>query len=134
MGKTLYLSIEEGAKKSATVHKRLKTFNLKSRSLILSSVSDYEKIIAKIKEIRPKNLFIDSISVSQINILDLAKIYEFIDGMMLFITHSNKDESFKGNSELGHFVDVLLKAQDGIITQEKNRFNFDSEEKTYQVF
>ena len=112
----LFASIEEGI--NHTAQDKLRRLNATHPNLI---VSDY----------MPEDLsqfdvvFIDSVNSFRYSVKDLQRLRKANPNIILiYIFQSTKNGQFKGSQEYEHDVDVVIRAEDGVITTQgcKNRF------------
>jgi len=122
--KVLFLAVEEGSK-SSTIQKKLLDEKIDSDNLKIEDVGSYKDIPNVFFQSGAKHLFIDSVTdlnLSNKEMKTLSNLRKIVRGFFLFIVHCTKDENYKGDSSFGHFVDVKLRADEGKLFVEKNRF------------
>jgi len=132
-GKVCYLPIEEGL--SFTFMQKIKKY---------AEYGDFNIIVettpSKIQKLSENYslVIIDSISQLNFNTLDVEEIIRYrrtTNTSFLFIMHQNKDKTYKGESSMGHLVDIELEADNGIVTASKNRFRLNNlSEYNYKIF
>jgi endogenous inhibitor of DNA gyrase (YacG/DUF329 family) len=132
-GKTCYFSLEEGSSLSF----RNKIVN----NAIYGSFDVSQETIPTAIQKQSENYqlcVIDSVSHANFNIPDIEEITRFrkrTNTSFLLIFHETKTGEYKGNSYYGHLVDILLKAENGTVTVEKNRYKLpDIEQELYNIF
>lgn len=111
----LYVSAEEGF--GDTMKTKLVLDEIISPHIFFSDAQQKWEMLEDIEKVAPGLLVIDSISATQEDCIDTS-----LDLAQLWVCHSNKDKTFKGDSSIGHCVDLVMRIEDGIITVEKNRF------------
>lgn len=119
-GRVLYVAVEEGFSESL---KQKILLNEVRGDFYISDAQEAREVKMDVEEIGPGLLVIDSISASSEILIDNS-----LDFAQMWICHSLKSGDYKGNSSLGHVVDLIVKMENGVAKVEKNRFGKTGEE------
>lgn len=127
--RTLYILAEESIS-SDSLYEKIKEFNINVDNLFIEEMEEPVDIIKKYRQLHCSNLIIDSITslwAGEGNYRkierDLKYIKEQVNGITIFISQSTKNNKYRGASTFGHLVDIILKAENGIMSIDgKNRF------------
>lgn len=113
---TVYVSAEEGVF-SPSLRKKLVDFEIFSKNLFIN-----DTIPSNIEGIT--NIFLDSISFLRLNENDIVNLRNKLTGALIAVAHCTKEDriKYKGESDISHFADILIEADNGIMTTIKNRF------------
>jgi len=129
--KMCYISLEESAYSLS--------FANKMKNAKFGTFDVIENItIPKLKELTKTYamIVIDSVSHARYTYSDIADISVFGKNnncSFIFIFHETKDGEYKGESSFAHLVDIQLKAEDGKVYVEKNRYLSDKS-SFYEIF
>lgn len=113
--KSLYVSAEEGVT-SETIKRRIVANEITGDIYFTDSKLKWE-IEEDFKKVDPSLIIIDSIQALGDEAIDFR-----LDCGQLWVCHSNKDSTFKGDSSIAHYVDLVMKMDEGSLFVEKNRF------------
>jgi len=119
-GRVLYVAVEEGF--SESLKQRVLMYEVRG-DVYISDAQEAREIKMDIEEVKPSLLVIDSISASHEALIDSS-----LDLAQIWVCHSLKSGDYKGDSGLGHVVDLIIRVEDGIAIVEKNRFGKTGEE------
>ena len=123
VGSTLYICGEESPSQVALRIKRLGTKSQKSDSLLLFESTDADEIVAKIEEVKPKIVVVDSIQTLQTADLTgtagsvgqvrecaqrVVRISKALGIPAFLVGHITKEGTIAGPSVLMHIVDTVL--------------------------
>lgn len=128
--KVAYVAAEEG--KGASFRKKLEDHNLDAKKLYIIDKFGGDSTKEDIKAIGAKHIVVDSITVCKFDLDKLIDIKSMTRGILLLVSHATKTEVYRGSSSIGHEVDIVLEARDGIVISRKNRFA--PKNQTYTVF
>lgn len=131
IAKMCYISLEESAYSLSFATK------LKNSKFGVFDVID-NITTPKLKELTKTYamIVIDSVSHSRYTYNDIVEISNYGRGnncSFIFIFHETKDGEYKGEASFGHLVDIQLKAEDGKVIVEKNRYLSDKS-NFFQIF
>jgi predicted ATP-dependent serine protease len=112
-GNTLYCAIEEGFSESFS--EKIVRWEITSSKI---TVSDAKSL----REIKNDLVSCGGVSLVIMDSLSLIETPDLTDIAQIWIVHSTKDGHYKGDSDLGHVVDVILRCDSGAAFVEKNRF------------
>jgi len=114
VGSVLYASIEESFSESFT--NKLKTWEITNKDIIFSDCKSMMELRGDIEDKEISLVVVDSLSV-------LGQVPELPEGLsQIWVCHSTKAGNYKGDSELGHLVDIIILCDAGIASVGKNRF------------
>jgi len=113
--KVLYVSAEEGVM-SETIKRRIVANEITGDIYLTDSKLRWE-IEEDFEKIKPALVIVDSVQALLDDALDLR-----LPCAQLWVCQVNKDKTFKGNSSLSHYVDIVLKMDEGNLHIEKNRY------------
>jgi len=135
-GDVIYLSLEEGL--SETFQKKMNLYDIFPRISNFDIAQDIYKIETIVKNTNLyKLIIIDSLSVADINQKELEKLIKKSkqnECSLFFINHTNKNKDYKGSSGIGHAVDMILKAEEGVIKIDgKNRYQ-ENNSASYKIY
>lgn len=112
-GGVLYASIEESFSESFT--NKLQTWEITNKDIIFSDCKSLMELKHDLSDKDISLVIVDSVSV-------LGEIPDLEGVSQIWITHSTKAGNYKGDSELGHLVDIIVMCDSGIGHVKKNRF------------
>lgn len=119
-GKVAYMSGEEGISK--TLQNKAKLVNLDSPYLEFFKVNTLQDIKRSLTS-EHKFLIIDSLNMfPDLTPLELSNLRENFNGGVVTIMQATKSGQYKGDAAYGHDVDIVLKVENGIVENEKNRY------------
>lgn len=118
--RVLFVAVEEGL--SESLKEKIFSWELVG-DVFISDAQSRREMNMDIEEVRPSLLVIDSISASQDNLIDSS-----IEVAQIWVCHSLKSGDYKGESSLGHVVDLIVRVEEGKAKIEKNRFGKIGEE------
>jgi hypothetical protein len=73
------------------------------------------------------------LSIEQLHRLNFVRKEKNVS--FLIVVQENKDGSYKASTEVGHLADIILKAENGTIKAEKNRYKLENiENETISIF
>lgn len=133
-GTVCFFSIEEKTSKSFadklkrnTTGKKPIVISLENKPLKIKKMSqDYDLCI------------IDSVTDANFSIEDIHLIVSAslsTQTSFLFVVQDTKDGKYKGTAELGHKMDIILNASEGMVTVEKTRYKIEGiENETYKIY
>lgn len=129
-GKVLFVASEEGI--SRTLQDKIR-FNLADyKEIHISPSKEYATIKRQVKENDYKFVFIDSLNVTDISVIELEELRkENKDKAFISILQTTKKGDFKGSQEFAHNADVIVSIDNGIAKQ-IGRFNPPSELKIFR--
>lgn len=113
LGGVLYASIEESFSESFT--NKLQTWEITNKDIIFSDCKSLREMKHDLSDKAVSLVIVDSVSV-------LGEIPDLEGISQVWIVHSTKAGNYKGDSELGHLVDVMIMCDNGIGRVHKNRF------------
>ncbi len=120
-GKVMFVAAEEGFGNSLI--EKLNRFEVFSDRVLISSAISADEMIADLnRDPEIKFLIIDSIAAMPITVAGLSEIVESRRLGVAFSLHANKANTYRGSTSWGHWVDVILRVEQGHLTLEKNRF------------
>lgn len=128
-GSTVYVCAEEGYE-SATMQRKLIDLEIVSDQLVL--VDSIRDMWQAIRDENASNVVIDSLSRARLKIDDVANIFSRIDGILMLVAHSTKQEDYKGESGFAHDCDIVAHMDDGILRFDKNRFGGQPEQEIWK--
>ena len=121
----LYYSAEEESD-SYSIWAKVRENNIDNPNIIVhepdTNGRNVYDIVEKQKNFLCGNIVIDSISVMKLKERDIEFFKKKARGIKILVCHSTKDNKYKGTSDIGHLVDVVIKVDEGIATPDKNRF------------
>lgn len=119
--RTLYATAEE-RRTSESLELKIKQNHLESKNLFIVEIKTAKQAVNRGIELYCPNVILDSITVMSIGETKMEMLTRAFSGVTIFIAHSTKVNSFRGNRGIEHLVDISLRVDDGIITTKKNRF------------
>lgn len=133
-GRIEYIPAEEHF--GITLTKKVNNLKAYNNDLHFTKYKGLEGLKSHIKNVKPKSIFLDSISVLSANdqdVIDFAQWCREQGVGMWMVAHANKDGTYKGNSKLFHEADIAVEVmkEDKTATTRKNRYL--GESRTIQV-
>jgi hypothetical protein len=114
-GMTFYASVEE--KMGESFLRKLATWEICNQNIIFSDCLSLRELKNDLVGKAVDLVVIDSLTVlAEVPEDDLSRYSQ------IWISHSNKDESYKGDSSIGHLVDIIIRCWNGAGYVEKNRY------------
>ena len=114
-GRVLVVSVEEGF--GASFREKLINWEIVGKEIFVSDAQSIREIKMDVKEVKPSLLVIDSISAGNDDLIDTN-----LELCQLWVCHSTKGGKYKGDSGLGHVVDIVVEVERGKAVVGKNRF------------
>lgn len=116
-----YFATEEG-EESDTIIKRVQDNGINNPNITFFEDHEINLIVDRVITNKPKHVIIDSISEIKYKPEHLLILKKNISGIFIVISHANKKNDYAGARTLGHFFDIKLQANKGLVTSRKNRF------------
>ena len=139
-GITLYIS-EEEAGQSATLKKKIVDNHMTNTPNFL--LMDQYRGEVHLKRFTAqhviKNIIIDSITSIGLTPTEIKRYRDYVihdlKGILVIICHARKDEKikYKGDSSVGHLVDIVCLVDNGMVITNKNRLHF-SKNSEYKIW
>lgn len=111
----LYCSVEE--KFSDSMRQKIVIWEI-AGNIYFSDAQNSREIRMDISEVKPSLLVIDSVTM-----LDAGELDINLPLAQIWICHSTKQGEYRGDSSLGHIVDMIVRVESGLGYIEKNRFS-----------
>ncbi|MCA0268463.1 MAG: AAA family ATPase [Bacteroidetes bacterium] len=122
-GRVLYISAEEGHGK--TVADRFARLDATHDNLFVSLYESFQQIVNDLRRLKARFVVIDSVTEIDPSSKEMKSFKSWCKQQgigMWFIAHAQKTgRSYKGNSNLGHGADVVVKVEKGKASTTKNR-------------
>ncbi len=112
-GNVLYASVEEGLNESFL--KKIQTWEITNPNISFSDAKSVGEIKNDLTNHKIDLLIIDSIS-------ELGELPAVPEIAQIWILHATKAGNYKGSSDYGHVVDMIVQCSEGRANIEKNRF------------
>lgn len=130
----LYVCAEEGSE-AETVKIKLETIEGKNlENIILENTLFIAGLKEIVKKRKVKHVIIDSITYMEFKPVDVKLLKKEVPGILVMVNHSTKEDKYKGDSSVGHEIDIELHAEKDEKTERrtirtrKNRFGTSGEE------
>lgn len=115
----LYWSFEEGH--SESLKRKLRQNNINGKNLLFTQADDLEDFLEDLEIFHPKCFVIDSLNDACLDTKDIKSLKKN-KCIGIYLVHQTKDDKYKGDSSLGHEIDIHLEIKDFTVKVKKNRF------------